>query len=664
MSDTRHQQNLSINSINSLIEPTTPPSFGKTLIWDNGSGGKGTGAVGGYNGLNNMGASGIHNLTSGNGVGNGVASGIGIGGQLGGSLSGPSGSQMGGQMGGMVGGGAGAVQGAHTNGHGPGDHKLDKEYLSGLNKVPLDQLRPEILKLAKDQYGCRFLQKKIDENVIPSSQIRTENFKVIFKEVYPFIYELIIDPFGNYLVQKLIDYCDDANLSLILEILQYNLFQISINQHGTRALQKIINSLNNDYQLSLLISGLNPFIIELIKDLNGNHVIQKILNKYSPENCQFIYDSIINDLYVVATHKHGCCVLQKCLNHVNSMQLVQFSQKILMFDTFRKLTNDQFGNYVLQYLISINSISINLKMYENFMKFGVNNLCNLKFSSNVVEKFLKNCYVNEPNSPAFSNLKLELCLQVMQGDLNKMINDPFGNYVIQTLIDILVNPSINYTNPLNENLLVLLPLNFNVSNLTNPQIQIAIIKNWFVNCKIVSSFGKRIQLKINSILNGTTNNSNGSTNATNHQSANFKNYNFQALNMNANGEFVNSEFPPHLSQQPHKMHQRNLSIPLQSAPFTPLQPMSANNYTLGNAVNGGVVTPGNTEHPSNLLKPNMSGYTSLSNLNISHMNNHISNNPLANDFTIQNSYFNGNPANNNQMSPQFVLSPNIKYYQN
>ena len=37
-----------------------------------------------------------------------------------------------------------------------------------------------------------------------------------------------------------------------MEILQYNLFQISINQHGTRALQKIIDSLNNSHQLGLL----------------------------------------------------------------------------------------------------------------------------------------------------------------------------------------------------------------------------------------------------------------------------------------------------------------------------------------------------------------------------------------------------------------------------
>lgn len=652
MSDTRHQQNLSINSINSLIEPTTPPSFGKTLIWDSG---KGAGAMGSYNGLNSVGA--IHSVSSG---GNGSAIGGGLGGQLGGNTSGNIGGHTGAPTGGMIGGAPVVAKGAPGGGHGGSDHKLDKEYLAGLSKVPMDQLAPEILKLAKDQYGCRFLQKKIDENVIPNSQIRMENFKVIFKEIYPYIYELIIDPFGNYLVQKLIDYCDESSLNLILEILQYNLFQISINQHGTRALQKIINSLNNEYQLSLLINGLSPFIIELIKDLNGNHVIQKILNKYSPEECQFIYDSIINDLFVVATHKHGCCVLQKCLNHVNRVQLVQFSQKILQFDNFRKLTNDQFGNYVLQYLISINSISINLKMFENFVRFGIDKLCNLKFSSNVVEKFLKNCYVNEVTNPAFSNLKLELCLQILHGDLNKLVNDPFGNYVIQTLIDILINPSVNYTNPINEKLLVLLPMNLDISKLNNHQAQISIIKNWFVNCKITSSFGKRIQLKINSILNGTNNgNAHNSGSTSNNNPNGYKTYNYPAMNMNANGEFINSDYAAHF---PHKMHHRNLSIPMHNIPFTPLQSM-ANNYTLGNTDNGSFGTLGSVEQVPNFVTPNMPNCTPL-NLNMPHMNVSPSNNHVANDFTIKNSLLNGSPADNNHLNPQFVLSSNINYYQN
>ncbi|CAH2355808.1 suppressor protein Mpt5p [[Candida] railenensis] len=528
----------------------------------------------------------------------------------------------------------------NSNGNGNGNgsaagsssEKIDKEYLTTLNKIPLCDLKHEVLKLSKDQYGCRFLQKKIDENTISNYSVRLENFEIIFKEIYPNFYELIIDPFGNYLIQKLISYCDEGKLNMILEILQFNLFQISINQHGTRALQKIIDSLNNDYQLSLLIKGLKPYIIELIKDLNGNHVIQKILNKFSPQNCQFIYESILRDLIVVATHKHGCCVLQKCLNHVTDEQLYEFARSILKFQNFYKLINDQFGNYVLQYLISINSIDINYRVFDGFVKFGIDNLCNLKFSSNVIEKFLKNCFMNEnqqkfaakrknshqksisqssqqqfaansilsgtgtagsapkfatisanstgsnfsqPSSSELSNLldnlnignneatdnsrtdltftdlKYDLIYHILTSDLNKLINDPYGNYVIQTLIDVLTNefPSAK------------LQLLVAYSGSTET-IQIQVIKKWFANCKIVSSFGKRIQSKINSILNNSATGTTGAA-SLNHGSNPGMNYAKASnakmgynnnnptiphqLNMNANGEFISNQGPSYNS---------------------------------------------------------------------------------------------------------------------
>lgn len=435
--------------------------------------------------------------------------------------------------------------------------KIDKDYLASLNKVPLAQLHGEILRLAKDQYGCRFLQKRIDENVVTNHAVRVSNFETIFNEIHTLFYELIIDPFGNYLIQKLIDYCDETNLNLILEILQYNLFLISINQHGTRALQKVIDRMNNNYQLSLLIKGLKPYIIELIKDLNGNHVIQKILNKYSPENCQFIYDSIIDDLLVVATHKHGCCVLQKCLNHVNATQLVAFSSKVLQYSVFTRLINDQFGNYVLQYLISIDSIEVNCSLFDNFVKFGINNLCNLKFSSNVIEKLMKNCYNNEPKSIKFSDLKFTLISHILHSDMNKLINDPYGNYVIQTLVDIFINPAVSYfvDMPTGERVLLpslqqLLPENYQ----QNPDsLQIQIIKNWFQNCKIISSFGKRIQLKINIILNGVS-----KLPQRKHLQPQMRTSYLPMgnQNMNANGEFVQSD----LSMPPHHLQTRSMSL--------------------------------------------------------------------------------------------------------
>lgn len=450
-----HRRNLSINSVNSIIEPTTPPAAGsyRLNLWVD---------------KTPLSASAAHN-----------------------SLLLPTFNLD-----------AGAsytkshsLSATTVLGHLPPPLKIDKEYLISISKTPLDQLRPQIMSLAKDQYGCRFLQKKMDENVVSDKRQRHDNFSVIFSEVSPSIYELIIDPFGNYLVQKLVGFCSEANINRILESLLHNLFQISINQHGTRALQKIIDTVRvgNKHQYSLIVNGLSPYIIVLIKDLNGNHVIQKILNKYPPQECQFIYDSIVNDLMVVATHKHGCCVLQKCLNHVTADQLSLFAASILSHGVFKELINDQFGNYVLQYLISKESLTINRAMFNNFVRIGIRDLCRSKYSSNVVEKFLKSCFANE----AQAGLMYDLCYQILISDLNQLINDPYGNYVVQTLIKVLVDTDLR--EPLVENVTILLPLDYR-QNMEPLQIQI--IKKWFQNCKIVSSFGKRIQLKINVILNG------------------------------------------------------------------------------------------------------------------------------------------------------------------
>lgn len=465
-----HSHNLSINSISSIPEPTTPPTVAvgsKSYLWDSHK--INTGVILPLFNLNDQ----PRQLTTEN-----------LNTSESDSVS--------------------SWKCSYTTG------KIDRDYLASIAKAPLSLITQDIPRLAKDQYGCRFLQKRIDQSIVTNAQARRSNFRIIFNEILPMFYELIIDPFGNYLIQRLIDYCSEKDLEFILESLSSDLCLISVNQHGTRALQKIIEKMNNDYQLSFLVKGLGPHIIQLIKDLNGNHVIQKILNKYLPEKCQFIYDSIIDNLMVVATHKHGCCVLQKCLNHVNSDQLSAFADAILNYETFVRLVNDQFGNYVLQYLISINSIEVDCRLFQNLVRNGLGDLCNLKFSSNVIEKLLKNCYVNEPVLSSFSELKFTIIRLIFSTDINKLINDPYGNYVAQTLIDVLIHSKVNYfigTSVGNSEVMPVLRsllLEDKIIADDTTSLQVEIIRRWFGNCKIVSSFGKRIQLKIAMILNGNS----------------------------------------------------------------------------------------------------------------------------------------------------------------
>jgi hypothetical protein len=154
----------------------------------------------------------------------------------------------------------------------------------------------------------------------------------------------ITDPFGNYLCQKLLEYASDEQRNLICESVAQDLVNISLNMHGTRAVQKMIDFLSTRRQIHSIIVALSLHVVVLIKDLNGNHVIQKCLNKLAPEDNQFIYNAVAANCVEVATHRHGCCVLQRCVDHASDAQRVQLVNEI----TYNALTlvQDPYGNYV------------------------------------------------------------------------------------------------------------------------------------------------------------------------------------------------------------------------------------------------------------------------------------------------------------------------------
>jgi hypothetical protein len=112
--------------------------------------------------------------------------------------------------------------------------------------------------LCKDQFGCRYLQKQIEE--FPSIAI-----PLIYDEINGLFSELMTDSFGNYLIQKLLEYCSETQKIHIISQVASELVSISLNMHGTRAVQKLIENVTDPVQV---ISNI------LIIDENHNHLIE------------------------------------------------------------------------------------------------------------------------------------------------------------------------------------------------------------------------------------------------------------------------------------------------------------------------------------------------------------------------------------------------------
>ena len=276
----------------------------------------------------------------------------------------------------------------------------------------IEFLAHNIFSLAKDQAGCRFLQETLEKDP-------KKNANIFFDAILPHILNLVKDPFGNYLIQKIITHLKPEQILKILEIISPTILDIGSNNHGTRVIQHLINYLSTKKLLDYFLQSIESYIIPLLKELNGTHIIQQLLLKH-PDCCKVINKIIVDNCASLASHSHGCCVLQKFLNgkdkNLKEMLINNLINSCLV------LIIDQFGNYVIQSILLLKDLkyssAIAMKIYDNVAYYSKH-----RYSSNVVEKCFDLCGKKEKKKLAEKLTPPEV--------LADLIMDEHGNYVVQ-----------------------------------------------------------------------------------------------------------------------------------------------------------------------------------------------------------------------------------------
>ncbi|KAJ5925597.1 hypothetical protein N7454_008236 [Penicillium verhagenii] len=298
----------------------------------------------------------------------------------------------------------------------PNQNRFDGPQQTRFNH-PLEYYKGQLYSLCKDQHGCRFLQRKLDDN-------NSDHVQLIFQETYPYVTELMTDPFGNYLIQKLLELSNNEQRTILIKNAAPLLVETAFNQHGTRALQKMIETISTQEQTDMVIEALGQHVVAMVKDINGNHVIQKCLNRLRSVDADFIYEAVGQNCISVGTHRHGCCVLQRCLDHASGDQKARLVDQITQNSYI--LVQDPYGNYVIQYILDMNEPSFTAPLCQGF--FGkVVTMAMHKFSSNVIEKGLRTCLPG--------HRRQMIAEMVHHENFPECLRDAYGNYVIQTAMD-------------------------------------------------------------------------------------------------------------------------------------------------------------------------------------------------------------------------------------
>ncbi|PFH33316.1 Pumilio-family RNA binding repeat-containing protein [Besnoitia besnoiti] len=290
-----------------------------------------------------------------------------------------------------------------------------------------NKYRGNIEMIARDQIGCRMLQRKL-------SEADAEEVKTICLEVLDCVIVLLVDPFGNYLVQKVVEECAEPQLLQLVRKLRPRIVDVCLSPHGTRAVQKLIEVCAKlpaaSPSTTELLAALRPSIVLLAKDANANHVVQKILASFSPARCDFVFAQVKKHCVEISKERHGCCVMQRCIDAAPPQAKTEILQGIAA--NALELMQDAFGNYVVQYVLDLQLEGFNGAVTEA-VRGRIRELSMQKFSSNVVEKCLM-LGTAEQRSLIVEELLAE-------GDgLKDMLLDLYANYVVQRALTVCPPP--------------------------------------------------------------------------------------------------------------------------------------------------------------------------------------------------------------------------------
>ena len=432
--------------------------------------------------------------------------------------------------------------------------------------MSFEEILKQLFTIAKKQTGCRYLQKLIS-NSSPDEDIVNKHF---FPKLFPQKFlDLSNDLFGNYLIQKMIPYLNNDNLFSLTNLINKYLIKLCLNPHGTRVVQVFVEQIKSNNQLLIsFTNNLIPIMPKIITDLNGSFVLIHYATVIAFPNNNIIFNFLANNIIEVSRKSYSCSALQKCIDIGNEIQRNLLLESISKNSKY--LILNQFGNYVIQFVITKNIVNINDKIIEGFLD-NIIFLAKQKYSSNVIEKcfdfcsqemrnkiidklsdeniikdLLKDMYGNyvlqKTLNMIFDDNKKKFFINIIGSEINNLISLPFGHKLIKKLVlnfpelkkfvNVGLINSFNYINNNNFN-----PNNFYLNNLSKQMINLN-INNYNNNINNINNYYGML----NNLNNLNNNNNNNNINNNFLQKPSINNNLFDLNNFQIQQQFFNNKF--------------------------------------------------------------------------------------------------------------------------
>ena len=289
------------------------------------------------------------------------------------------------------------------------------------------------INLTKTIKGSKYLQ-----NILQTTPPKDLEVALVTKIICANYKEIMCDYYGNYFLQKFFPFCNHHQRIDILISIKSDFINIANDICGNHSLQCLISLQNTNEEKEIIKLYTQNNLKDLCLGGNSSHVITKIIKFFQESERQYINTFVIENLIELCIDPNGICVIKEFIYNMKSDNYIKLVLSMFEKET-RKLTFNQFGNYVVQEIIRFYGY--------NYCKNIINNLIiNLvefslsKFSSNVIDFLVQ--YLSKKQFWEFCNILRIIFLE--EKNFKEMIKNKFSIYVIENCLDLLIKINENY----------------------------------------------------------------------------------------------------------------------------------------------------------------------------------------------------------------------------
>ncbi|KAL2193493.1 armadillo-type protein [Corynascus similis CBS 632.67] len=276
-----------------------------------------------------------------------------------------------------------------------------------------------------DQQASIFLQQKLK---VGTPEQKYDIVEAIVAQAYP----LMVNRFGNFLVQRCFEHGTPEQVIKIAQAIRGNTLNLSMDPFGCHVVQKAFDSVPEDYK-AIMVHELLRRIPETVIHRYACHVWQKLFElrwtESPPQIMKYVNEALRGMWHEVALGETGSLVVQNIFENCLEEDKRPCIEEVLA--NIDIVAHGQFGNWCIQHICEHGAPADRSRAIDHVIRYAAEYSMD-QFASKVVEKCLK------IGGPEFLSRYLD---RVCEGRMDRpriplidIASDQYGNYLIQYIL--------------------------------------------------------------------------------------------------------------------------------------------------------------------------------------------------------------------------------------